>query len=69
MMKFKDVLFVVFVIGYKDDSYFYRMIFCICRFLIRKVREKRCYILYNVVVVVNGVLVFFCEFGIFFKIM
>lgn len=55
MIKFKDVLFVVFVIGYKDDSYFlYMQVFDK-----EGKRKKRCYILYNVVVVVNGVLLFF----------
>lgn len=67
--KFKDALFVASVIGYKDDSYSYRMIPCTCRFLIRKAREKRCHISYNAVVVANGALVFFRESGIFFKIM
>lgn len=39
--KFKDALFVASVIGYKDDSYSYRVIPCTCRFLIRKAREKK----------------------------
>lgn len=64
--KFKDALFVASVIGYKDDSYSYRVIPCTCRFLIRKAREKkRCHISYNAVVVANEALFFFANLGYF----
>lgn len=69
--KFKDALFVASVIGYKDDSYSYRMILNLYMQVFNKEgkRKKRCHISYNAVVVANGALGFFRESGIFFKIM
>lgn len=64
--KFKDALFVASVIGYKDDSYSYRMITLYMQVFDKEgKREKRCHISYNAVVVANRALFFFANLGYF----